>query len=290
MDQIYLFTWNLHGSAAAYDLAVDHLAQRGTTDLFVACFQELPSASSVARARTSAKASDSGASVSANARRAALLDLDGRHIKVIETSAVARGLALVHHPGLAVQRVEVDEDDEFVAAVFQLPASKKQVGVVGLHALSQVDMHKAEDQGGSRALLRHAINELRLNCDHIVVLGDFNSSLNAREITSWHCFYVLNGAFKPHLAPSRAQRRGLDHPALYSVLPSNAPAMGTLHHEDTGGYEKQTVDFIAVDKGIHEAARSQILTMVSAQSIWDSRNESPTLGDHLPVEGTVSIF
>jgi endonuclease/exonuclease/phosphatase family metal-dependent hydrolase len=150
-------------------------------------------------------------------------------------------------------------------------------------------MQLAEDQGGSRGLLRQTINELRLKCDNTVVLGDFNSSFTAREITSWHCFYVLSGTHEPHPEAGLAKRRGLPHPALYAVRPDNSNGMGTFRRKDTGANEHQTVDFIAVDKGIHEAALSKILTMVSAQSVRDSLEKAPKFSDHLPVEGTVDI-
>jgi hypothetical protein len=50
--EIYLFTWNLNKDRAAHDLTVKHLAQRGARDLFVACVQELPGRSDLAKART----------------------------------------------------------------------------------------------------------------------------------------------------------------------------------------------------------------------------------------------
>src|SRR4051812_44110299 len=52
VPEIYLFTWNLNQKKAAHDLAVKHLAQRGAHDLFIACVQELPGGSDLARART----------------------------------------------------------------------------------------------------------------------------------------------------------------------------------------------------------------------------------------------
>ncbi len=289
VDQIYFFTWNLSQSIDASNLAVDHLAQRGTAGPFIACLQELPQESSIARVRKSTPAPASGTSAAATARHAALAELKKRRIEVVSTPSIARGLALVHHPALTVQRHEVDEDEEFVAAVFQLPGSRKQLGVVGLHALSKLTMHAPEDHGGSRGLLRHAINGLRLSCDHTVLLGDFNSALGAREITSWHCFYILSGTHKPQSAPILSQRRGVDHPALYAVRPDNADSMGTFRVKDSGANDHPTIDFIATDKGLHETARSKILTTVSAQSIWNAAEDRPIHSDHLPVEGTVNI-
>jgi hypothetical protein len=115
----------------------------------------------------------------------------------------------VHHPDLIVERTVPDEDGEFVAAVFQLPSSRKRIGVVGLHAWSQQGM-AAEDRGGARALLRQAINGLTLATDQTVILGDWNSPFLAQDVWSWHCFYALSGSAEPHTQASRATRRGMD--------------------------------------------------------------------------------
>src|SRR5262249_25055915 len=152
---------------------------------------------------------------------------------------------------------ETDEDGEFVAAVFQLPSVPKLVGVVGLHAQSKVKMGAPQDQGGSRALLRHAIHQLRLKCDHTVILGDFNSSLLSREIQSWHGFYALS-THKRVETSSSATRRGFDHRPLYVVRPSNEPT-GTFVYEDTGGIDPCVLDFIAVDEATRSGSRSEIM-------------------------------
>ena len=65
--------------------------------------------------------------------------------------------------------------------------------------------------------------------------------------------------------------------------------MGTFVHSDTGGTDRVTVDFIAVNEATRSSASSKILTEVAAKSVWDSAEECPTLSDHLPVEGIVDI-
>lgn len=272
MAPIYLFTWNLANKTDAHDLAVEHLAQRGTKNLFIACMQELP-----------------GKSLISQARKTPLATLASRRIAVVPTPRLVPGLALVHHPDLTVERVEIDEDGEFITAIFALPASRKRLGVVGLHAKSKVGMHRPEDQGGSRALLRHEINQLRLTCDHKVILGDFNSPFDAREVQSWHCFYALSGSSRPLSTEGAARRRGIDHPPLYVVRPRNADALGTFVHSDSGSAQDLIVDFIAVDEATRAGSSSEILTTVSAKSIWDPAKQRPGLSDHLPVEGTVHI-
>jgi hypothetical protein len=65
-----------------------------------------------------------------------------------------------------------DEDNEFIAAVFERSADRKTIAVVGVHAKSMLGMQRAEDRGGSRALLRHAIAEERpALSDHLPVEG-----------------------------------------------------------------------------------------------------------------------
>jgi exonuclease III len=272
VPSIYLFTWNLNGQMAAHDLAVDHLAKRGTTDLFVACFQELP-----------------GASWIAAARRTRQPELERRGISVVPSARLVPGLALAHHPNLPVMHTEHDPDDEFIAAVFRLSASER-LGVVGLHAKSKVDMHEPQDHGGSRALLRHALNELRLACEKMVILGDFNSDLTAHEIRSWHCFYALAGNERPRPGSSMQQRRRFEHRPFYVVRPKNYDRLGTLRLDESSGARFHTVDFIAVDdEAVRSGAHSEILTTVSTDSVWDPEKEGPTLSDHLPVEGMIHL-
>jgi endonuclease/exonuclease/phosphatase family metal-dependent hydrolase len=272
---VYLFTWNLGKKAAgeAHALTLEHLALWGTRHPFIACLQELPGQSSIAQARRRA---DPG--------------LAGRSIAVVEVPRLAARLALVHHSNLTVVDVHADEDDEFVAAVFRLPSSNKQIRVVGLHAQSKADMQKAEDQGGSRALLRQAINAILQRgptCDHTVILGDFNSPIASQEMQSWNCFYVLSEN-RPRRGPSYAHRRGLRHAPLYAVSPQNR-LTGTYSLDDSAGTANPTIDFIAVDEGTLHGASSRILTEVATKTVWDFDEERPSLSDHLPVEGFVDI-
>lgn len=273
MAAIHLFTWNLGktNAATAHQVALDHLALLGTKGPFIACLQELPATSSIALAR-----------------RKPQPQLASSNIAVVSTLKLVRGLALVHHPDLALVGTPVgDEDEEFVAAVFQRPADPKKIAVIGLHAKSKVDMQRGEDHGGSRALLRHAIHALGLTCDHHIVLGDFNSQLTSREVQSWHGFYAIS-TLAPVTAPSAARRRGFAHPPLYALSPSNN-LIGTFVHDDSGGSERQVLDFIAVDGAARPGAISRILVEVAGASVWDSVEQRPSLSDHLPVEGMVDI-
>jgi len=268
---IYLFTWNLNKKTKAHDLTVDHLALRGKNAPFIACLQELPSASWIAKARRSPQP-----------------QLASRNIAVVSTLRLAPGIALVHHADLKVVGTPIaDEDQEFVAAAFQRPADPKKIAVIGVHAKSKVDTPRPEDHGGSRALLRHAIHALGLNCDHQLVLGDFNSPMLSREMQSWHGFYALSSN-KRLTTPSSARRRGFDHPPLYVVRPSNEP-MGTFAHGDSGGNENPALDFVVVDEATRSGAHAKILTEVAGESVWDSVEERPNVSDHLPVEGMIDI-
>lgn len=199
-----------------------------------------------------------------------------------------RGLALVFSPALSLVNVYADPDEEFVDAHFSLPASAKTIRVVGLHAKSVVDMQKAEDKGGSRALLRHAINARPIPADHTVILGDWNSDCEAREITSWHCFYALYPRARPLQGNSRKDRRGTAHMPYYVVKPETNGPLGTYTFEDSGVWSTTTIDFIAVDAGTREVMRSAILTLV-AMSPVASPEGVPNLSDHLPVEGTLTL-
>ncbi|WP_437718154.1 hypothetical protein WMF45_18125 [Sorangium sp. So ce448] len=285
MSEIYLFTWNLKKDRAAHDLAVKHLAQHGARGLFIACVQELPGRSDLAKARTGKKVADltaQGIEVVSTFSP----DLRGREAPT--GLAFAKFPAIAHHPHLVLLDAVADEDGEFVAARFEVHAPKKTISVIGLHAKSQSDMKVAEDRGGSRALLRHAINEIPWRCDHTIVLGDWNCEWSAPEMQSWHCFYALREGFSPFDEPSFAQRRGFEHPPLYVVQPRNV-AMGTYRFRDSGIVQAKTIDFIAVDKGSYSGTRSQILTTVATTPVWNAALAAPSVSDHMPVEGHLRV-
>lgn len=202
--------------------------------------------------------------------------------------AFAKYPAIVHHPHLHLLEAVADEDGEFIAACFEMHAPKKNIAVIGLHAKSMADMKEAADRGGSLALLRHAINEIPWRCDHTIFLGDWNCLWSAQEMQSWHCFYAFREGFSPLVEASRAQRRGFDHPPVYIVEPRNV-AMGTFRFRDSGTHHAKTIDFIAVDRGSHSGSRSEILTTVAATPVWDSVLVSPSVSDHLPVEGYLQV-
>lgn len=276
MPEVYLFTWNLQGKRNAHDLALQHLAMQGVHKPFVACFQEVPAESKLALARGGSLALKGIAVVSK-------ADLASSGV-----TTHPRAMALAFHPDLKLLSAQADPDGEFIAAIFQPPSSKKTLGVIGLHAASKVNMQHKEDQAGSRALLRHAINELKWTTDHTVILGDWNSHIEAREITSWHCFYALSPKQRALLQPGLAQRRGVDHKPYYLVVPQNHAVQGTYDFTDTGGAGPVTLDFIAVDEATRGMATSSILTALAATPVA-SNTGAPSLSDHLPVEGTIQL-
>jgi hypothetical protein len=273
MGDVYLFTWNLRHKSDAHDLAVDHLAARTPGRLVIACLQELPAASDVSAARSGNVAS-----------------LQNKNLDVVRSGTVVPGVALVYHVGLSVEGQPIlDCDGEFVAAVFRPPSSRKTVAVIGLHAKSKIDIRDPSDGGASRALLRHAINQLRFfAADHVVILGDFNSHFGAREMLSWHGFYALSGEAQPLREAAALTRRGFDHPPLHVVRPANG-GLSTMKLKDSGVNMPNIIDFITVDAKTHANATSQILTTVSGTSVWDAATEKPTPSDHLPVEGEIAI-
>lgn len=136
MLEIYLFTWNLNKDRVAHDLTVKHLAQRGTRDLFIACVQELPGRSALAKARTGtdvAALSEHGIEV------VSALSPNIRGREAPTGLQFSRYPAIAHHPRLRRLDAFADEDGEFVAACFEVHSPKKRIAVVGLHAKSQVD-------------------------------------------------------------------------------------------------------------------------------------------------------
>ncbi|MBK6532928.1 MAG: hypothetical protein IPF99_26060 [Deltaproteobacteria bacterium] len=176
MASLYLFTWNLHFRKEPHDLTVQHLARKGQSELFIACGR------------------NSRRTVRSVAVAVRSTTLQNSRIAVVQpTGKKPRGTAPLHPSDLAAVESHADSDDEFVAALFRLPSSKKLVAVAGLRAEGKGEMESEADRGGSRALLRHAINARRWQAEHRVVLGDFQQSLhNHREIFSWHCFYALS--------------------------------------------------------------------------------------------------
>jgi hypothetical protein len=269
MAGISLFTWNLKGKGDAHDIALAYLRRAAARETLVACLQELPGNSRVALARLSGTGK-----------------VHSPDLRVVGLTRPVRGLALLHHKDLKVERVVEDQDDEFIGAEFSLPGSKKRLAVVGLHAKSKVDMASAEDHGGSRALLRHAISESRLVYDHLVVMGDFNSDLRAHEMQSWHCFYSLAAGAK---RKDPTDRRGFAHEPLWAVMPSNDDTMGTFLRTDSSGAFLKTIDFIAVDGATRKRAKSRILTALHTVPLWDAQAGMPTTSDHLPVAGSIQV-
>lgn len=275
MANFHLFTWNLGKNTGsrqeAHKLTVDHLAHLGTQGPFVACLQELPATSSISQARTSPSQ-----------------DLTARNIAVVSTPEVVRMLALAYRSDLQVVGAPVvDEDREFIAAVFRRPSDPKRIAVVGVHAKSKVDMPLPQDHGGARALLRHAIHALELEYEHLIVLGDFNSPFDSPEIQSWYGFYALSSN-KPLKETKYERRRGFAHAPLHVVQPRNK-LMGTYAHRDAGVRANLIIDFVAVDEATYPGARAEILTTVAGQTVWDRAEECPSLSDHLPVEGTITV-
>ena len=153
-----------------------------------------------------------------------------------------------------------------------------------------MDRKLPEDRGGSRALLRHAINvnARDSHVDHTVILGDWNSDCEDREITSWHCFYALHPRARPLQGDSRQDRRGTAHMPYYVVMPSKNSSLGTYAFGDTGASDSPRIDFIAVDEGTRQLMRSEVLTEVAASPVA-SLDGAPSLSDHLPVEGTLTF-
>jgi hypothetical protein len=122
--------------------------------------------------------------------------------------------------------------------------------------------------------------------------GEFSdvasNKITAEEIASWHCFYALNPNTRPLSQPGLRQRRGLDHRPLYVVMPQNHMGKCTFEFEDTGRDERVIIDFIAVDEGSFQQATSNILTSLATVKVV-SATGSPSLSDHLPVEGIIQI-
>ncbi|HRI70245.1 MAG TPA: endonuclease/exonuclease/phosphatase family protein [Polyangium sp.] len=280
VPELYLFTWNLCGKVDAHDLAVEHLAEQASKNhLFIACFQELPKESAIAIAR---KIKDS--------------DLDHRGLRVVQSNRSIRGAALVHHPSLTVieQSVFADEDNEFMTAVFQLPSSPMTVGVVNLHASSRATVPNEIDRAGCRALLRQAINERRLEADHVVIMGDWNSEPHKEELNAYHTFYALPSNKDPLRRQSWDERRGLKHPPFYVPQPHDPHKRGGtyLHKpsQDNQCPEYYLYDFIAFrDKKSISTQSPQILTQLVAKDVWDDAKQEPCVSDHLPVEGFLAI-
>lgn len=161
---------------------------------------------------------------------------------------------------------------------------------MALHAKSKVDIREPQDAGGTRALLRQAINELRYleRHDHVIVLGDFNSHYAAREILSWHGFYALSGMFRPFDHPSARTRRNTEHAPLFVIEPRNR-AQSTIRLADSGSSGPQIVDFIAVDRQTSERVQSQVLVQIAGTSVWNANDARPAVGDHLPVQGELRL-
>ncbi|MFO0628900.1 MAG: hypothetical protein U0325_25215 [Polyangiales bacterium] len=278
MPELKFFTWNLGGEQSAHHLALQHLSALGAHTPWIACLQELPAECEIAWARKKHSPPEGTVVV-----KDADLVSTGKGRETMPS-----GMALVFSPLLTLVSVYADRHLKFVDARFSLSAPTKTFRVIGLHAKSAVDMQKAEDKGGSRALLRHAINARPIPADHTVILGDWNSDCEAREITSWHCFYALHPRARPLLGDSRQNRCGCAHPPFFVVMPSNNSSLGTYAFGDSGESSSPTIDFIAVDEGTRQLMRAEILTKVAASSVA-SPDGAPNVSDHLPVEGTLTF-
>ena len=190
MPELKFFTWNLGGEQSAHHLALQHLSALGAHTPWIACLQELPAECEIAWARKK-HPPPAGTVVVKDADLVPAVNF-AKHSTGRKT--MPRGMALAFSPTLSLIDAYADPDEEFVDASFSLPASTKTVRVVGLHAKSILDMKLPEDRGGSRALLRHAINvnARDSHVDHTVILGDWNSDCEDREITS--CLFYTSDA------------------------------------------------------------------------------------------------
>jgi endonuclease/exonuclease/phosphatase family metal-dependent hydrolase len=200
-------------------------------------------------------------------------------------------IALAFHPSLTqIGPTLVDHDDEFVCAVFQIPSAKKTMAVVAVHAQGIHGDEALVARAGARAGLRHEISALRLQCDSLFVLGDFNSHYAAPEISSWYCFHAVSGTMAASAKRAYNKRRGVDHRALHVLVPTN-PAMSTFMRGDGEPNPSPLIlDFVAVDADSHaRGARATIMTVLAAETVYDAVNERPDkrISDHLPVEAAV---
>jgi endonuclease/exonuclease/phosphatase family metal-dependent hydrolase len=279
-----LFTWNLGHSLDAHNLFVQHLAARQAEKEapFVACVQEVPGESDIGRAR-----------------RVHSKSLCQRNIGVVRIpngTNLAEGIALIYDTRLQLDATpaRVDEDGEFVAAMFRWPGSNTQIAIFGVHATSRVTIPEAADRCGSRALLRHAINELQWSVGHTVILGDFNSEPTSNEMTSWHCFYAPGqGA----LDVKHSTRRRYSHPRL-AVVPAGVDGGHTYFYSSSSHSGGLRLDFIVTDLGTADTARSSVMTHLAGSALRDTTTGlplrdtttgKPSFSDHLPVSGTIQI-
>jgi len=280
VSDLYLFTWNLCQKVDAHELAVDHLAEQASNNrLFIACFQELPGESAIAQAR---KRKDD--------------QLEQRGLRVVQSTRSIPGAALVHHPSLRVSEESVfaDEDGEFMTAIFQLPSAPITVGIVNLHATSRATVPNEIDRAGCRALLRQAINERRLEADHIVIIGDWNSEPHKDELNAYHTFYALPSSKTPQTRESWEKRRGLEHPPFHVRRPHDPHGRGgTYLHtppQNNQCAEYCLYDFIAFrDKKSFSIQEPQILTQLVAKDVWNDAEQRPCVSDHLPVEAFLAL-
>ncbi len=280
VSDLYLFTWNLGERMAAHDLAADHLAEQVTNNrLFIACFQELP-----------------GKSAIASARKGKIDELEKRGLNVVRSDRSIRGAAFVCHRDLTViqESVVADEDGEFMTAIFQIPSAPVTVGVINLHATSRATVKELVDRAGSRALLRQAINSKRVNADHVVIMGDWNSEPHEDELNAYHCFYTLHWSRDAQTRDSWQRRRGLEHPPFY-VPPHHDPhgRGGTFVHTPLQKNQVKSYhlyDFIAFrDKTSISSNKPRVLTQLVAKDVWNDAEQRPSVSDHLPVEGFLAL-
>jgi hypothetical protein len=275
MAELCFFTWNLHGNKTAHDLALQHLALLSSKGPTFAAFQELPSESDLASARS-----------------AVVPALAARGIHVVQCKAGPR-LALAFDANAAqIGLATADADNEFVAARFRLSSTDKIIGVIAIHAQGVHGDMSPVARGGARGVLRQAINELRFQCDLLVVLGDFNSHYGDQEIWSWYCFNAVSGGVRATTKPTYGQRRGIEHRPLHVLVPKGS-VLSTFARPDTEPNPAPLVmDFIVVgDEACARSAKVNIMTVVAGEDVYDLKNERPNrdISDHLPVEAIVAF-
>jgi hypothetical protein len=270
--RLYLFTWNLCKKVASIELLSQHLAQQSVKGPWIACLQELPAASWIAEARRGTDISSRFPTV--------------RVAEIPSTERLPQGLALLHDHRLRLERIHIDEDEEFIAAKFGTPPPTRSITVVGVHAKSKIDMHSAQEHGGSRALLRHAIDGLPWPREDTIIMGDFNSDIRDVEMSSWHCFYALNSN---DLGLKRMRRRGMGHEPLRMVAPRNGGDIGSHFYATSGGGSYKTLDYFIVSEGLRASAEAVILPSLMDTELLQLENSQITIGDHLPVEGMVHL-
>lgn len=285
--RLLLFTWNLHSSPEALELACKYLAKQASC---IAAFQELPEEFGtdqlVLWGEGRLRRLDQPALTSTS-----------RTSKWIESS-----VALI-----ASEDIEIDllgkkheysplDSERRLAGVTVTTKSwpRVQLQVLAVHAWDQWNRNSEVNRGDWKRIARGVLDEFWVD-GPLVVMGDLNANPWDHEISSRSGFYALRQKDWPRQDRKTKQHgaeryaRPLYNP-MWVLLPDGSERPGTHYYDGADSDLRwHCFDQILVSGDLQPyIRRPEALETLDGESLV-KQNGEPRIGNHLPVQLTIDM-